>query len=152
MRVSLEEDPKIKAETSKRIIETEESSPGKLLLENQAIKAKVASMIQDVNHNHAQSPRGESIISTRGKGRLQREHRRGCNECNKKGVGNYCTHCWKCGDSTHFTYNFPPKEKISAGKFLLAAVKGQPVAEENDVDSHHSTGCKKQYKIIFYLC
>ena len=33
-----------------------------------------------------------------------RQNRRGCRQCFKNGQGETCTHCWKCGNANHFSY------------------------------------------------
>ena len=114
-QVSVEENPKVKAETPKKVKETEAPFAEKLLSEIQAIKAEVASLKQDVKLNRAQFPGEESKIPTQGKGIPLREYRRGCKECYKKGLGDQCTHCWKCGDSNHFAYNCPQRKGQGQG-------------------------------------
>ena len=115
MQVSVEENPKIKAETPKKGKEAEAPFVEKLLSEIQAIKAEVASLKQDVKLNRAQSPGEESKVPPQGKGRPLRENRRGCKECYKNGLGDQCTHCWKCGDSNHFAYNCPQRKGQGQG-------------------------------------
>ena len=115
MQVSVEENPKIKAETPKKGKEAEAPFVEKLLSEIQAIKAEVASLKQDVKLNRAQSPGEESKVPAQGKGRPLRENRRGCKECYKNGLGDQCTHCWKCGDSNHFAYNCPQRKGQGQG-------------------------------------
>ena len=114
-QVSVEENPKIKAETPKKVKEAEASFAEKLLSEIQAIKAEVASLKQDVKLNRAQSPGEEKKVPTQGRVRPPRENRRGCKECYKKGLGDQCTHCWKCGDSNHFAYNCPQRKGQGQG-------------------------------------
>ena len=112
-QVSVEENSKIKAETHKKVKEAEAPFAEKVLSEIQAIKAEVASLKQDVKLSRAQSTEEEGKIQ--GKGRPLRENRRGCKECYKKGLGDQCTHCWKCGDSDHFAYNCPQRKGQGQG-------------------------------------
>ena len=114
-QVSVEENSKIKTGTPKKGKEAEAPFAEKLLSEIQAIKADVAALKQDVRFNRAQSHGEESKMPTQGKGRPPRENRRGCKECYKKGLGDQCTHCWKCGDSSHFAYNCPERKGPGQG-------------------------------------
>ena len=114
-QVSVEENSKIKTGTPKKGKEAEAPFAEKLLSEIQAIKADVAALKQDVRFNRAQSHGEESKMPTQGKGRPLRENRRGCKECYKKGLGDQCTHCWKCGDSSHFAYNCPERKGQGQG-------------------------------------
>ena len=108
-QVSLEQNTKGKAESPKKEKEAETPLAQKLLSEIQAIKAEVASLKQDVSRSRAQSPGEDNRILSQGRGRPPRENRRGCKECFKKGLGDKCTHCWKCGNSAHFAYNCPQR-------------------------------------------
>ena len=114
-QVSVEENSKIKTGTPKKGKEAEAPFAEKLLSEIQAIKADVAALKQNVRFNRAQSHGEESKMPTQGKGRPLRENRRGCKECYKKGLGDQCTHCWKCGDSSHFAYNCPERKEQGQG-------------------------------------
>ena len=42
-----------------------------------------------------------------------------------------------------------PNKRTGSGKLPPDAVTGQPAAEKNDVEIHHSIGCKKLHKILF---
>ena len=61
-QVSLESNPKLKTEPPKKVKEAETPLAEKLLAKIQAIKTEVASLKQDVNCSHAQSPGEESKI------------------------------------------------------------------------------------------
>ena len=110
MQVSAEDNSKLKTGTPKKGKEAKAPFAEKLLLEIQAIKTDIAALKQDVRFTCAQSHGEESKMPRQGKGRPRRENRRGCKECYKKGVGDECTHCWKCGDSSHFAYNCPGRK------------------------------------------
>ena len=109
----MEEISKIKAETHKKVAEAEPPFAEKVLSEIQAIKAEVASLKQDGKLSCPQSTEEERKIQ--GQGRPLRENRRGCKECYKKGIGDQCTHCWKCGESDHFAYNYPQRKGQGQG-------------------------------------
>ena len=68
----MEENPKIKAETPKKVKEAEAPFAEKLLSEIQAKKAEVASLKQDVKLNRAQSPGEENKMPMQGRVRPPR--------------------------------------------------------------------------------
>eukprot|EP00794_Sanderia_malayensis_P012536 gene12536-13822_t len=114
-QVSLESGPENKAQTPKKTKETEPALVEKLLSEVHAIKSEIASLKQDASRSRAPLPREDSRITAQGRGRPNRENRRGCKECFKKGLGDQCTHCWKCGESSHFAYNCPQRKEQGQG-------------------------------------
>ena len=78
-----------------------------VLAEIKALKADMTSLRQEINQNsignQGGARRGEPQ-QPQGRNRGPRHNRRGCKQCFKNGQGETCTHCWKCGDANHFSY------------------------------------------------
>ena len=78
-----------------------------VLSEIKALKADMTSLRQEMNRNsigNQQGARREEPQQPQGRNRGPRQNRRGCKQCFKNGQGETCTHCWKCGDANHFSY------------------------------------------------
>ena len=70
-----------------------------MLAEIKALKADMMSLKQEMTQNQSRQQPGAYRRSFR-----PRQSRRGCRQCFLNGQGETCTHCWKCGDANHFSY------------------------------------------------
>ena len=78
-----------------------------VLSEIKALKADMTSLRQEMNRNsigNQQGARREEPKQPQRSNRGPWQNRRGCKQCFKNGQGEICTHCWKCGDANHFSY------------------------------------------------
>lgn len=78
-----------------------------VLAEIKAMKADMTSLRQEMNRNSVGNQQGakkENPQQPHERNRGPRQNRRGCKQCFKNGQGETCTHCWKCGDANHFSY------------------------------------------------
>eukprot|EP00112_Aurelia_sp_Birch-Aquarium-sp1_P008946 Seg200.4 transcript_id=Seg200.4/GoldUCD/mRNA.D3Y31 product="hypothetical protein" protein_id=Seg200.4/GoldUCD/D3Y31 len=78
-----------------------------VLAEIKAMKADMTSLRQEMNRNSVGNQQGakkENPQQPHERNRGPRQNRRGCKQSFKNGQGETCTHCWKCGDANHSSY------------------------------------------------
>ena len=88
---------------------------GQLLAEIKEIKSDLSALKSEVHNNRASSyqARGRGRGRPRGRGRGRgysapiASYRRGCAQCESRGIGHSCPHCFVCGSEGHFRSKCP---------------------------------------------